>query len=83
MIDVAAEVLGRRPPRKVHIPRALLAALAPLIERKTHLPKGAMKGLVDSMQTDAIGDPMPIRRILPRSPLPYRQAVERALKEKS
>jgi len=32
---------------------------------------------------DAAGDSMPIRAILPRPPLPYRQAVEKALKEKS
>ena len=79
MIDMTAEILGRRPPNKIHIPQALLGVLAPVIDRLSKLPKGAMKGLVDSMKTDAVGDPMPIRRILPRSPLPYRQAVERAL----
>ncbi len=79
MIDVAAEVLGRHHPLKIHFPPALLGALAPLIERMSKLPKGAMKGLVDSMKTDAVGDPTPIRTILPRPPLSYRQAVERAL----
>lgn len=79
MIDAAAEILGRQHPRKIHLPRALLSALAPLIERLTRLPKGAFKGLLDGMKADAIGDPMPIRAILPRPPLPYRQAVERAL----
>ena len=79
MIDAAAEILGRQHPRKIHLPRALLSALAPLIERLSKLPKGAIKGLLDGMKADAIGDPMPIRAILPRPPLPYRQAVERAL----
>ena len=82
MVDITAEVLGRQHPRKIHFPPALLGALAPLIERLSKLPEGAMKGLVDGMKADAVGDPMPIRTILPRPPLPYRQAVERALKEK-
>jgi len=83
MIDMAAEILGRNHPRKIHIPRALLGALAPFIERMTKFPKGSIKGLLDSMKTDAIGDPTPIRTILPRPLLSYRQAVERALtKEK-
>jgi uncharacterized protein YbjT (DUF2867 family) len=79
MIDIGAEVLGRPHPSKVHLPPALLGTLAPLIERLSKLPKGSMKGLVDSTKADAIGDPMPIRALLPRPPLPYRQAVERAL----
>lgn len=43
------------------------------------LPKGAIKGILDSMETGAVGDPAPIRAILPRPPLSYRGAVERAL----
>jgi hypothetical protein len=36
------------------------------------------------MKTDLVGEPMPIRTILPRPPLKYRRAMERALtKEKS
>jgi hypothetical protein len=36
------------------------------------------------MKTDLVGEPMPIRTILPRPPLNYRQAVKRALtKEES
>ena len=79
MVDVAADVLGRPHPVKLHIPRAVTATLAPLVERLAKLPKGAMSGLVEGMKDDAIGDPTPIRRILPRHPLSYRQAVERAL----
>lgn len=83
MVDVAAEVLGRPHPRKVHVPRRLLRSLAPLIERAGKLPNGAIKGLLDGMRDDLIGDPMPIRAILPRPLLPYRQAVERAIKEQA
>ncbi len=80
MIDVAAEVLGKRHPSKFHIPLTLLSAVAPLIERMSKLPKGAMKGILDSMKTDVVGNPLPIRAILPQPLLSNRQAVERALK---
>jgi len=84
LIDVAAAVLGRQQPGKIHIPRALLGALAPLIERMTKTPQGALKGMLDGMKTDLVGDPTPIRALLPRPLLSYRQAVERALtKERS
>jgi len=79
MIDATAEILGRRPPLKLQIPRALLGALAPLIERMGKLPKGAMRGLLDSVAADASGDPLPIRALLPRPLLSYRQAAEQAL----
>ncbi len=81
MIDITAELLGRPHPIKVHLPPSLLGTLAPLLERLSKLPSGAMKGLVDSVEADAIGDPLPIRTLLPRPPVPYRQAVGRALKE--
>lgn len=81
MMDIAADVLGRKHPAKLHIPPALLSALSPLIERLSKLPDGAIKGIADSLGTDSVGDPAPIRRILPRPPVPYRQAVEQALAE--
>ncbi|HEY0789560.1 MAG TPA: NAD(P)H-binding protein [Chthoniobacterales bacterium] len=79
LIDTTADILGRRHPIKIQIPLALLGALAPLIERIGKLPGGAMKGLVDAMKVDAVGDPLPIRTILPRPRLSFRQAVEGAL----
>jgi uncharacterized protein YbjT (DUF2867 family) len=79
MIDVVAAVLGRRPPRKIHIPLSMLRLLAPLIQRIGKFPKGALAGLLDGMGTDLVGDPMPIRAILPRPLLSYRDAVARAL----
>ncbi|ROR90920.1 SDR family oxidoreductase [Nocardioides aurantiacus] len=80
MIDVAAERLGRRRPVKVHLPGRLLRSAAPLIERATSMPRGAMTGLVDSLQVDMSGDPKPIRLILSRTPQTYRQAIEHALR---
>ncbi len=78
MIDIAADVLGRRHPMKIDLPSTILGSLAPLVERAAKMPKGSLKGIMDSVKTDSIGDPMPIRAILPRRPLPYREAVERA-----
>lgn len=82
MVDIAASLLGHRPPRKLHLSPALLSTFAPLIERLAKLPAGAMSGFADSMGSDAIGDPLPLRALLPRPPLSYRDAVERALPAK-
>lgn len=79
LVDVAAEVLRRPPPRKLHIPQGLLRAVAPLIERLTKAPEGAIKGMADSLGGDLVGDPTSIRQLLPRPLLTYRQAVEQAL----
>lgn len=79
VIDAAAAILGRRRPRKLPIPPALLRALAPLIERAGKLPQGSFTGFLDSLAADGSGDPAPIRSLLPRTLLSYRQAAERAL----
>jgi uncharacterized protein YbjT (DUF2867 family) len=79
MTDVAADLLGRKPPMKLHIPAWLLRVTAPLLERASGASKGAIRAFVDAGEDDATGDPMPIREILPRPLLNYRQAVERAL----
>lgn len=80
MIDITADVLGRTHPLKIPIPQKLLVVFAPLIERVSKFPPGSIKSFMDGLTTDLIGDPMPIRAILPRPPLSYRQAVERELK---
>ena len=79
MIDLAADHLGRRHPVKIHLPRGLLRLAAPLIERLTRMPRGAMTGLVDSLQMDMTGDPAPIRALLHRPPRTYHQALDHTL----
>ena len=79
MIDIAADCLGRRHPVKIHLSQTLLGLFAPLIERASRMPRGAFRGLVDSLPVDMSGDPTPIRAIPSRPPQSYRQAVERAL----
>jgi hypothetical protein len=37
--------------------------------------------MLDAGEDDAIGDPTPIRELLPRPPRSYRAAVEHALKQ--
>ncbi|SCB36435.1 SDR family oxidoreductase [Rhizobium hainanense] len=82
MIDLTADFLGKKHPRKIHLSASLLRIVAPLIERIAKMPKGAAQGALDAMRSDLDGNPMPIRRILPRRPLPYRDAVARALHTK-
>jgi len=80
MIDLAADVLGRPRPIKIDIPKGLLIAFAPLIERMTHYPPGAVTSYLKTQNADGVGDPAPIHALLPKPPMSYRQAVERALK---
>ena len=80
LIDEAANVVGHAHPKKIHIPLSLLRFAAPLIERIARSPKGAIKGALGGLGSDLIGDPSPIRKILPRKPISYKQAVTQALK---
>ncbi len=80
IIDIAAHILGNRPPFKIHMPVPVVRLLAPLVERTGHLPAGAVRGFLDSLESDATGDPAPIRAVLPRTLLPFRDAMQRALK---
>ncbi|RZM24391.1 MAG: NAD-dependent epimerase/dehydratase family protein [Pedobacter sp.] len=75
LIDEAADVVGHAHPSKVHIPLGLLRFAAPLIERIAKSPKGAIKGALGGLGADMVGNPFPIRELLPRKPLTYKQAV--------
>ncbi|MDQ2752721.1 MAG: hypothetical protein M3R72_06835, partial [Bacteroidota bacterium] len=79
MIDEIAEAMGRSHPKKIHIPIGLMSAMSPFIERIAKMPKGAMKGLIDGIQSDMIGNPAPIRTILTKIPFTNREAVAKAL----
>lgn len=79
MIDMVAKVLGKTPPMKIHIPQALLGAAVPLLERMLKTPPGALKDIIGSLGADGIGDPMPIRALLPRKLLTFREAAAKAL----
>lgn len=80
MIDVAARVLGKGPPTKIHVPLPILRLAAPLIERAAKMPKGAFNDLLDGSDADLVGDVARVRAILPRPPLRYEEAVTAALK---
>ena len=79
LIDEAADVLNNPHPKKIHISLGLLRFIAPIIERITKSPKGAIKGAIGGIGADLIGDPFAIRKLLPRKPLNYKQAVLQAL----
>ena len=79
LIDTIANVLCRPSPVKLRLPPSLLGLLAPAIERVSKLPRGAIRGLADGMKVDMIGDPAPIRAILPGPLLSFREAVKRVL----
>jgi nucleoside-diphosphate-sugar epimerase len=79
LTDITADVLGRRHPLKTRAPLGLMGACAPIIERVAKMSAGAIKGLVEGLTVDSIGDPTPIRTILPRPLLSFREAVEKAL----
>lgn len=79
LIDGTADLLGRPHPLKFQWPLALLGASAPLIERLGKLSGGTIKGIVDGVQVEMVGDPQPLRMLLPRPLLPFPQAVKHAL----
>lgn len=79
MIDIVADVLGRSRPAKLRIPRVLLKAVGPMAGRVAGMPPGAFPGFVDALVADSIGDPGPIRSMLPRARLRFRDSVARAL----
>jgi len=76
LLDTTADLLGRPHPVKLQIPLGLLGAFAPLIDRMGKLPSRVMKGIVDGVQVEMIGNPQPIRALLPHPLLPFRQAVQ-------
>ncbi|WP_295713562.1 SDR family NAD(P)-dependent oxidoreductase [Mucilaginibacter sp.] len=79
MINSVASVIGKPHPFKIHIPIGLLTIAAPLIERMSKAPKGAIKGMLDSTASEMIGDPLPIRKLAEHMLLSFKQAAERAV----
>lgn len=82
-VDAVATILGRKSPIKLGIPLGSLAALATPIERIAKVPRGVIRGFIDSASSHNAGDPSPIRAVFPRSLLSFHKAAERALKDPS
>ncbi|WP_437719569.1 NAD(P)H-binding protein [Sorangium sp. So ce448] len=73
MVDVAARVLGRRPPWKLHLLPWLPAPFAGLFERLAGLPRGAFADLLLGLDADLVGDVGPIRALIPLTPMATRR----------
>ncbi len=80
MMDVAADLLGKAHPRKMHLPQAIPRMMAPMMERGAKLSKGYIKTILDCAGVPMTGDCLPIRAILPKPILSYREAVQEALR---
>jgi hypothetical protein len=57
----------------------LMAASASLIERLGKLAPGTIRSITDGVKVEMVGDPLPLRTLLPRPLLSFRQAVKQAL----
>jgi nucleoside-diphosphate-sugar epimerase len=81
MIDLTADHLGRSHPVKIHLPRGLIACLAPVVERAAGMAPGAVGGFVGKgSDADMVGDARPIRALLDRAPEPFAEAMARSVK---
>ena len=81
MVDSVAEILGRKHPVKFHIPLSLLNAVASPIESMMKMPRGSMKAIVEGMKDDLVGDPAPIKELMPQPLLTFKQATEKFLNQ--
>ena len=79
LVDATADALGRPHPRKLHVPLLALRPLAGLLERMRGLPTGGLRAGLDHLGDDLVGDPVPIRQLMPRQLLSYRAAAARAV----
>ncbi len=79
----ARHTLGDCLPRH-HLPRGVLAHVAPLIERAAEMPPGAIGGFVgEGSDEDMVGDATAIRALLERPPRPFHEAMTQAIGEAS
>jgi uncharacterized protein YbjT (DUF2867 family) len=79
MVDSVADVLGRKHPMKFHLPLSLLKPLASSIDSIMKMPKGAMKAVLESIKDDLVGNTKPIKKILTRPLLSFKEATKKAL----
>jgi len=77
MTTIAAASIGRKPGGIVFIPAGLIRVLAPLVERVSNVPCGAISGFVgEGPREDMAGNPTALRTILGRTDRPFRHAIE-------
>jgi uncharacterized protein YbjT (DUF2867 family) len=80
MIDIVADILNRPRPKKFHLPMGIFKTLAFLIEPLLKMQKGGFKGMIDSMETDLVGnDNAAIEKISPIKLLTFKEASQKAI----
>ncbi|WP_448059504.1 hypothetical protein [Cellulomonas hominis] len=74
-----AELLGYAEPRVAVTPLWLLRAAAPLVERRQRLPRGGLRTAAAHLGDGLVGDPLPVRGVLPFDLMPWDDAVRAAV----
>lgn len=75
-----AEHLGRPEPHPRTTPLWLLRALAPVAARRQGLPRGGLRAAAAHLGDDLVGDPWPIRAMVPFPLATWEESVEAALR---
>ena len=83
MLDVAAEVASGHPVLTVPVPVLTPRLSSYWLALVTDVDTTTGRNLIDSMSTEVVVRDDRIRDLVPGDPLPYREAVERALAERS
>ena len=83
MLDVAAQVSSGHPVPTVPVPVLTPRLSSYWLALVTDVDTTTGRNLIDSMSTEVVVGDDRIRDLVPGDPLPYREAVERALAERS
>ena len=81
MLQVAAEVSGQRSPPIVRVPLLTPRLSSYWLALVTDVDVTTGRNLIDSMGTEVVVSDHSIREVVPSDPLPYEEAVRRALAE--
>lgn len=81
LVAATAAALGRPTPHVIGLPLGVLHLVAPLLERVGGHPRGGLRAALDHLADDLVGDPVPIRGLLPRDLLDWDACVHAAIEQ--